>query len=182
MRHLAIVIDWYGPYSISEALHASKHDGYGSGLYMGIGKQLNERGTGQPQYIGLSKNLAARLANHHKLPDITRDAKIWLGEVATAEPSGQRQKTTSACLDYAEWLHAFFLQLPLNDKKKINPPNRSVTALNRWWRTDYETPWIRRPHPLWPDLIDFAGSDLPAKIIWFGKKQQRIKPPFLPLR
>ncbi len=180
MRHFAIIIDWYGPYSIPEAIHASKNDGYSSGLYVGIGKKRHERGARKLQYIGLSNSLATRLANHHKLPDITRNAKIWLGEVATAEPSGKKQKITSASLDYAEWLHAFFLQLPLNNRKRINPPDRPVTVLNRWWQTDYKTPFVRRPHPHWPDLIDFAGTELPAKIVWFGKKQQRIKPPFPP--
>ncbi|SRR6266481_1145496 len=123
MRHFAIIIDWYGPYSVSEAIRASKNDGYSSGLYLGIGKQRHERGTGKLQYIGLSKNLAVRLANHHKLPDITSDAKIWLGEVATAEPSGKKQKITSASLDYAEWLHTFFLQFPLNNRKKSTHPS-----------------------------------------------------------
>ncbi len=64
MRHLAIVIDWYGPYSVQEAIIAAKNDGYSSGLYIGIGKQFNERGTGKLQYIGISKNLATRIANH----------------------------------------------------------------------------------------------------------------------
>lgn len=177
MKHLAIIIDWYGPYTFLEALEASGHD-YGPGLYVGVGKRRYEHGASKPQYIGLSKNLAVRLANHKTLPEITRDAKLWLGEVSTAEPSGKKKKMTTVSLDYAEWLHAFFLQLPLNDKKKKNPPSRSVTVLNRWWKKDYETPWLRRPHPIWPDLIDFISTELPAKLVWFGKKQNRVKPPF----
>lgn len=179
MKHLAIVIDWYGPYSMSQALEASKNNGYGAGLYVGIGKQYNERGLSNPQYIGLSRNLAARLSNHQTLPKITRDLKIWLGEIATSDPNEKKKKSTSVSLDYAEWLHAFFLQLPLNEKKKINPPTRSVTLLNRWWKRDYETPWVKRPHSLWPDLIDFISDEYPAKVVWFGKKQQRRKPPFI---
>lgn len=177
MKHLAVVIDWYGPYTVTEALKVSKYD-YSSGLYVGIGKLHYAHGASKLQYIGLSKNLSRRLANHHKLPEITRDTKLWLGEVATSEPTGKKKKVTSTSLDYAEWLHAFFMQLPLNDKKKANPPNRSVTVLNRWWKKDYETPWVRRPHPLWPDLIDFINMELPAKVVWFGKKQKRVKPPF----
>lgn len=177
MKHLALVIDWYGPYTYKEALEASKDD-YSAGLYVGIGKCRSERRTAKPQYIGISKNLGKRLEHHHKLPEITRDTKLWLGEVANFEPPGKRRKSTSASLDYAEWLHAYFLQLPLNDKKKINPPDRSVTVLNRWWKKDYETPWVKRPHTLWPDLIDFIDAEFPAKVVWFGKKQKRFKPPF----
>jgi hypothetical protein len=177
MKHLAVIVDWYGPYTIDDALSVSKYD-YDSGLYVGLGKRRYRHGLAMPQYIGLSKNLRIRLANHHKLPEIIRDVKLWLGEVATPEPSGKKLKSTPATLDYSEWLHAFFLRLPLNDKKKKNPPSRPVTVLNRWWRTDYETPWIKRPHPLWPDLIDYIDAELPAKVVWFGKRQKRIKPPF----
>ena len=112
MKHLAVVVDWYGPYSVEEALQAATYE-YGSGLYVGIGKCRYERGSSRPQYIGLSKNLASRIANHQKLPEITREAKLWLGEVATSEPPGKKKRITSVSLDYAEWLHAFFLQLPL---------------------------------------------------------------------
>lgn len=178
MKHLAVVIDWYGPYSVAEALTASKRDGYSSGLYVGIGKLRYERGPSKPQYIGLSKNLKSRLASHHRLPAISRDVTLWLGEIATFEPPGKKRKAVTASLDYAEWLHAFFLQLPLNDKKTINPPRRPVTVLNRWWRTDYETPRVKRPHALWPDLIDFIGPEYSAKVVWFGKKLKRVKPPF----
>lgn len=176
-KHLAIVIDWYGPYSVKDALEAAKLDGFKGGLYVGTGKTLYARGDAKPQYIGLSKQLFSRLKNHHKLPDINRNAQIWLGEVATAEPSGKNAKSTAASLDYAEWLHAYFLQLPLNEKKKKYAPIRAVTVLNRWWKTDYESPWVRRPRSLnlWPDLIDFISTAYPAKIVWFGKKQERFK-------
>lgn len=178
MKHFAIVVDWYGPYTLAAALEAARYD-YSTGLYVGLGKLKYERGRAKPQYIGLSKNLRSRIANHHKLPYITKDMSIWLGEVATADPSGRKRKTTATSLDYAEWLHAFFLQLPLNRKKTVKAPDRSVTVLNRWWKTDYETPRVHRAHPLWPDLIDFIGPRTGAKVVWFGKKQERVKPPFM---
>ncbi|MDO9067908.1 MAG: hypothetical protein Q7W05_05575 [Deltaproteobacteria bacterium] len=179
MKHLAVVIDWYGPYTSSEEAIAAAKSDYNQGLYVGIGKRRYEHGSSKPQYIGLSKNLANRLESHQKLPEITREIKLWLGEVATPEPSGSKNKKTTATLDYAEWLHAYFLQLPLNEKKKVSPPPRPLTVLNRWWKKDYVTPWVRRPHPLWPDLIDYIDPDLPAKVVWFGKKQIRVKPPFM---
>ncbi len=101
-----------------------------------------------------------------------------MGEVATAEIAGPKRKSTPESLDVAEWLHAYFLKLPLNERKTLNPPQRAATILNRWWHTDYETLWVKRPHPLWPDLFDYLGPMLPAKLVWFGKKQKRVKPPF----
>lgn len=179
-KHLAIVVDWYGPFTVQDALDAAKKDGFKAGLYVGTGKTPYARGDAKPQYIGLSKQLSTRLKNHHKLPSISRDAKIWLGEVATAEPSGKNAKSTAASLDYAEWLHAYFLQLPLNEKKTKSAPDRAVTVLNRWWKTDYNSPWVRKPRSLsiWPDLIDFINTAYPAKIVWFGKKQKRVNSPF----
>jgi hypothetical protein len=108
---------------------------------------------------------------------VTHDPEYWLGEIATAEPSGRRMKVTKATLDYAEWLHARFLHLPLNEKKTKRVPRRSVTVLNRWWCEDYETPRRHRPHPDWPDLIDFPSFELPARVIWFGGRQRRFEPP-----
>jgi hypothetical protein len=108
---------------------------------------------------------------------VTRERQIWLGEIATAEPSGKKLKVTKATLDFAEWLHARFLQLPLNEKKTKALPPRSVTVMNRWFKTDYETPRRNRPHPNWPDLIDFPSYDLPARMIWFGGKAQYFLAP-----
>ena len=177
MKHLAIVIDWYGPYTLSEALLAAKNDGFSLGLYLAIGKRPYQRKS-EAQYVGLSTWLATRLTNHHKLPAITKDMKLWLGEASTAEPAGKKTRSTSPTLDYAEWLHAYFMKLPLNSKKTLWPPPKPVTVLNRWWKKDYKTPWVKRPDAAWPDLIDFLGSEYSAKLVWFGKKLKRVQPPF----
>lgn len=176
-KHLMIAVNWYGPYgSIDEARIVAKSD-FAHGLYLCVGKTSYERKT-TLQYVGLAKALHTRLGNgHHKLGQVVRDAKIWLGDIATAEPSGRRLKATPATLDYAEWLHARFLRMPLNEMKTKNLPPRSVTVLNRWWGKDYETLRRRRPHPDWPDLIDFPAYNLPARLVWFGSRQARILPP-----
>jgi hypothetical protein len=109
---------------------------------------------------------------------VVRERQIWLGEIATAEPSGRKLKVTKATLDYAEWLHARFLNLPLNLAKTKSLPPRGVTVLNRWFNTDYETPRGRRPHKDWPDLIDFPDlEELPARAVWFGSRQRHFPPP-----
>jgi hypothetical protein len=110
---------------------------------------------------------------HHRLRLITKGRQIWLGEIATAEAGGKRIKTTLATLDFAEWLHARFLALPLNSMKTKNLPPRSVTLLNRWFALDYNTP-KRRPHRDWPDLIDYPDYQLPARAVWFGVKQKKF--------
>lgn len=74
-------------------------------------------------------------------------------------------------LDLAEWSHAYFLQLPLNDKKRKTPPDFPIVTYNRWWRTDYATPYLKRPHRDWPDMIDFIGYGYDTKVVWFGGAQ-----------
>jgi len=179
MKHVAIVVDWYGPYAVKNALMAAKYD-YDKGLYLFIGKRRYQHGQPATQYIGLSKKLSTRLSQQckSKLQEITRDAKLWLGEVGTAEIAGPKVKRTPVTLDVVEWLHAYFLHLPLNERKTIKPPDRSATVLNRWWHIDYQTRWVKRPHPSWPDIIEYLGPNNSAKLVWFGGKLKRVKPPF----
>ncbi len=68
----------------------------------------------------------------------------------------------------------YFVKPALNKKKTMSPPKRPVTVLNRWWKTDFETPWVHRQHRDWPDLIDYLGPDLKAKVVWF-KGAKRVE-------
>jgi hypothetical protein len=174
-KHLMIAVDWFGPYSDFDTARSAARDAFDSGLYMGIGRCRYGRRHAL-QYVGIGGPISTRIReNHHKLSRITRGLEIWLGEISSAEPSGKRIKVTPATLDYAEWLHARFLGLPLNDKKTKRLPPRSVTVLNRWFACDFETLRGKRPHKDWPDLIDYPGYDLPARAVWFGPPGKQRK-------
>lgn len=176
-KHLMIAINWRGPYSDLEEAKCLARDQYEDGLYMCEGKEPRQRKS-RLQYIGIGSTLYTRLKeDHHKLSRVTKERKIWLGEICTAEPSGKRMKFTKTTLDQAEWLHVWLLGLPLNDKKSASPPSRSVTVLNRWWKKDYETPRKRRGHPEWPDLLDFPTDGQVARSVWFGSKHLTYSPP-----
>jgi len=123
MKSLSAIIEWYGPYSLEDAKVASKFY-YDDGLYMVIGKTKRQR-TPHLQYIGIANDLRERLnGKHHKIPEVTKDASIWLGEVMSPRTPGKKIKVTDRMLDLAEWAHAYFLQLPLNNRKKGSPPDR----------------------------------------------------------
>lgn len=177
-KHLMIAVNWFGPFwGELEAIRAVARRDWDDGLYVCIGKRPYQR-RDTIQYIGIGSPLHTRLHDgHHKLPEVTRSRQLWLGEIATSEPSGKRLKATKATLDYAEWLHARFMQLPLNSMKTKSLPARSVTVLNRWWKTDYETMRSNRPHPDWPNMIDFPGHGLAARMVWFGGKQRYFNAP-----
>ena len=170
MKSVMAIVEWYGPYSHEDAQEAALD--FEDGLYIAIGKRKYQRSL-DVQYIGLASSLRSRLStDHHKLPQITRDLSLWLGEVTTPRSPGRKIKVTDRMLDLVEWAHIYFLQLPLNDRKKSNPPDHPITVYNRWWKSDYESQYKRRPHKNWPDLIDFAGSECEAKLVWFGKHQE----------
>lgn len=169
MRHLVTVIDWYGPYnSLESAKQAAKAD-YAGGLYLCIGQQEHEVDPPSIQYVGIAQQDMATRVNeyHHALTKVKRGFKLWMGEVSSLESPGRRHKQTRPSLDYAEWCLTYFLDVRLNQKKTKRPPDRPITVFNRWWKTDYETPYRKRPHPDWPDLIDFLGTGHKARLVWF---------------
>lgn len=180
-KHLMIAINWFGPYRQDlEAIRKIAERDYEHGLYLAIGLTSYQRYEKTLQYIGIGIPISRRLTDrHHRLPLNKRQREIWLRDIATAEPSGKNLKVTPATLDYAEWLHARFLRLPLNDKKTKWLPPRSITILNRWFHTDCERLHGKRTHPDWPDLIDYPADDLPARAVWFGSpgRQRRFLAP-----
>lgn len=173
-KHLVVAVDWYGPYkSIIEAREAIRRDHFAPGLYFALGRTSSDDKIG-PQYVGISTSLASRVGSQHPKLSQIDDLSLWVGQVGTASPGGPKMKKTPPTLDMAEWLLAFFVAPPLNQKKTVIMPNVAVSLLNRWWKTDYETPYVRRPHSQWPDLIDYLGHYYPTKIVWFGGRLIRV--------
>jgi hypothetical protein len=164
--HIGIVVNWYGPYKgIQEARTAAKND-YEDGLYLFIGRKKHQKSPPKPLYVGLSGYLLYRLTTQHeKLPYIAGEPLVWLGEIASHGIPGRPSQNL---LHLAEWATAYFLSLPLNEKKTYTPPNHSITLVNRWWKKDYESPRLQRPHPDWPDVIDFMGMEYGARVSWIG--------------
>jgi hypothetical protein len=173
MKPTIALIDWYGPYSEDDAAQDSFD--YEDGLYLAIGKRSYERDV-KLQYIGLTSSLSRRLNNaHHRLDEIKNGFSIWLGEISSPRTPGKKIKVTDRTLDLAEWVHIYFLQLPLNEKKKTNPPDKSIVVYNRWWKRDYQSRYEKRPHADWPDLIDFSDGDANTRVVWFGGKQYKVE-------
>ena len=139
---IALIVDWYGPYpKIEDAKKAAEE--FGEVLYLATGKRAYQR-TASMQYVGISTDPKWRLNNnHHKLPEITKNFGIWLGEIGSQSLAGRRPQghptMHSKPVDLAEWVLAYFLQLPLNVRKRKNPPSDPVILISRWFKSDFET-------------------------------------------
>lgn len=173
-KSITAIIEWFGPYTYTEAKLALKSD-FADGLYMIHGKMAGERRP-KMQYVGIAKNLSNRLnQRHHILSEFLEQGPrlkcLWLGEVASPRTPGRKLKATDQMLDLAEWAHAYFLQLPLNVQKRKSPPERAIVIYNRWWHKDYKTAHPKRPIDAWPDMIDWIDESYPVKLVWFGGRQ-----------
>lgn len=178
VSHISIVVDWYGPYCKTSAKKAAKEK-FADGLYMLIGKVKHQKTARDLKYIGIAKELHTRVDEnkHHKINKVSQECNIWLGEVGTIGIPGRKQKFTDIQQDLAEWCHAYFLQLQLNEKKTANPPFRPCTVVNRWWsKNDFEKPRRKKPHSCWPDIIDYWGKGYGAKVIWGGREVEHWYP------
>ena len=68
------------------------------------------------------------------------------------------------------------MEVPLNKDKRCSPPQDSVVVVNRWYKTDFETRRRRRPHPQWPDLVEYDCSVGIGELAWHGKKRKHLNP------
>jgi hypothetical protein len=173
MRQIAIVIDWFGPYSLETAKKMAREE-FDSGLYMVIGKQKYQKSNAKLQYIGIATWLENRLCYAHEtLCKIEHVHQVWLGEVVSTGVPGPKDQVRDVQLELAEWAHVYFTEVQLNEKKKSTPPRKPVTVINRWWKPD-EKPRLRKVHRDWPELIDYRGEEYGA-VIYNGKRHRHVE-------
>lgn len=171
MATIALIVDWCGPFdTIEQAKKAAKD--FEEVLYLATGKTPYQR-TASMQYVGISNDPKSRIAkNHHKLPEITKNFGIWLGAISSQSIAGRKSSKNpvkhSRAVGLAEWAIAYFLELPLNQRKRKNPPSEPVILISRWFKTDLETKWRKRGHSEWPDFIEFDPDYKFARLQWFG--------------
>lgn len=177
----ALVVDWSGPFdSIDACRNAAKEYAVGECLYMAAGMRRYQR-TSSLQYVGLSTDPESRFTNqHHKLPEVTRNFKVWIGQVVSHSIAGRRAQhqpsSHSVAVGLAEWMLAYFLQLPLNVQKRANPPPDSAVLLNRWFNPDFATRRKQRVYDDWPDFLEFEidphNGEVFAQLNWFATRQR----------
>lgn len=149
----SIVIDWIGPFhTMSEARNFAREGNEGPCLYMLVGRG-RARARTRCQYVGVAKRLEQRL-HERRFSDVL-DKSFWLGLIPSQGIAGRSGYVHHPrVLNIAEHATAYFMELPLNHRKRAHPPRGDVLIMNRWWH-DHERPRLRRPHAEWPDIIEY---------------------------
>lgn len=182
---IAVVIGWYGPISaggsradrletLKKARSFARENWISEALYMVSGKRPYQRERSL-QYVGVSNEVSGRL-HSGRLDAIASDFSIWVGEIISHGVPGRKKGRHSTAVNLAEWASAYFLKLHLNDQKRRTPPREPILLVNRWYRTDCETPWVRRTGGKdWPDLIEYDGPGEGARVVWIGGRGKVIR-------
>mgnify|MGYP001305610905 CR=1 FL=1 len=145
-----IILNWYGPYN-DETLKTEPDFGYG--LYLIAGMKKGQK-YDRIQYCGITeREYCKRFYQHAKKEIVTRNREYWLSEVVY--PSRIKRDA----LEIAEKIIIFFWEPPLNDRKKIRPPE-PTTIINMWFKRD------GRPRINQKAIY----ADLPDVISWDGDK------------
>lgn len=175
----AVVVDWYGPYdSVKAAKAAIRKWGFGEVLYMAAGT-VGRQTVPKLQYVGITTGFEGRMNTDHKVRTTMKEGlSIYLGEVSSQAVAGRKashhHKRFTVPVYLAESALAFFLQLPLNSDKRCSRPKDSVVLLNRWWKTDINTRSRRRPHPDWPDFIEYDEVSDTGSVVWHGSRRKHF--------
>lgn len=172
---LMIMVDWYGPFT---TIDAAKESESAEVLYLATGRRRYQR-VSSLQYVGISNDLNDRFNDKtHKIKVIYEDLRIWVGYVTSHAVAGRRAVGApvahSVGVEQAEWMIAYFLAMPLNERKRRKPPTQSSVLVNRWFDSNADRRRVHRRHKKWPDLIEYDKERDFAMSVWFGGKRDRF--------
>jgi hypothetical protein len=132
------------------------------------------------QYVGITTDLVRRFNGKHPIQTLLKSTnlRLFVGIVTSQAVAGRKAKGQavrfSTPLYLAESALAFLMEIPLNKDKRCNPPKDSVVVVNRWYRADFETRRRRRPHPGWPDLVEFDRDEGIGDLAWHGRRREHL--------
>jgi hypothetical protein len=158
MKLNLLVVDWFGPYSEDDPSISANQ--WGNCLYAFTGKRKYDR-RDDILYFGITEgNITSRLRRHHKIDEVTRNRKLWLGWFE------QPGKWNRRHLELAEHCLVHYWKPWLNEKKVGKPP-RDTVLISRWFYPFYagEKERVRTNRPRVMNVI-------PDAIWWNGKSWQ----------
>ena len=154
MNLSTIIVQWTGPYSLADVRESRKKNG----IYLLVGQRKYQR-TDEIQYCGITEDYFYNRIHSpiHKATQIREDTlSIWLGEIVYPNDFDRQH------LELAEHCFVSFWQTPLNERKVIYYPSRSVCFISQWFTCDGK-PRLRHPS------IMSGKSD----ILWWDEERWR---------
>jgi len=167
-----------------------------SGIYLAIGtlslakveqrwKHLIQQS--RLQYVGIG-NVVARLRKkkHPIRAFLGRCDQIWVGALGSypspADAPAIGQKIHDNQLELAEALLAYFLEAPLNQRKREHVCPPPGILFNRWFRVDRQRiePFAGSPHHSVPDIVVWPYDGPADTAIALAKARQVRMSPLLP--
>lgn len=144
---IAVVVDWYGPYTSMQALRGDMRC-WSRGvraLYMGVkkGNIVN--------YIGLTSSPATRMNNHAKLGH-KDNVKFFCGEIVSQGKGGRRRTKCKTDLKLAEHALIAWLQPDQNSALKTRDLDDCIVLYSRFFDDDDE---VINPLPRFPKVIAY---------------------------
>jgi hypothetical protein len=149
---IAVIINWYGPYSTKADLARAMKETWGKGekcLYMASGV------SGRVRYLGRTDNPAARLANHEKMADAA-NCSFYCAEIDSQGVSGPRSGRCQPDLDIAERTLIALLRPELNERGTRSLPGDCVVIYSRFFDAEDGFRRVDTP-PGFPQLIAYDG-------------------------
>jgi len=183
MSTRATIIDWHGPLPARRAWRAAEEQGWSEGLVVALGLRrplfypLRRRPV---QHVGIYY-VANELPDDrtaHALRRLTRSAtRVWLGVPVSRGLDDEEDETGCEAprphdLQSAEHGLAYFLRARLDRRARSERPEHSFVVLNRWydWRDGSKR---ARPHPDWPDIIDYDRAAGHVRLVWVEARSGR---------
>jgi hypothetical protein len=132
-KSIAIVIHWFGPYSVDKACELD-----GNGLYLVFGRNIKGRAPNQSKllYCGISENkkgIGQRIKEHindqHNYCHANN--QWWIGR--QVYPDVNADTHSREFLEMAEWTMIYFSGTTSNIKKTKRPPKHNLYVINEWF-------------------------------------------------
>jgi len=179
-EQVASIVYWFGPFRDKSSIPSDiQKKCWKHGVYLIIGRHkpffLFDKYL---QYIGESSNLAVRLSDtHDKLRRVSAvGLQVWVGIVQTdlirKSPDDDDLPRQYQQIVETESALIHFMPTRLNIDRKRHPPSMPV-LIRSYWKTKDGNALSKRPHPAWPDLIEYHPEN-GGRLVWLGNRP-RVK-------
>lgn len=157
---VAVVVDWWGPYTTAELKNGKApawRDSGAKALYMSLGPHNVCRYVGRTQ-----RDVRKRVSGHHKLDE---GNTLFVGRLSSPGKPGPKPKKVPPDLDMAEQTLVYVLQPQDNEQLKQKPPEECACVFSRLFDPhDHDKPAPEIP-PKFPTFVAYDPTTSKAILV-----------------